>query len=86
MEYLKNIEGTHKAIVFDNKMQVIDEVSTRGLVENLDKMENVHTVVVDGIVTDRLAEKVDQKGVKYLMGRKKGNKYQPKTTEIICIS
>lgn len=87
VDYLKNMEGSRRAIIFDSKMKVIDEIPTKDLLVKLDEMKDVHSIILDGIVTDRLAMKAEAMGVKYLLGLKMGRlSIKPKNTEIICIS
>ena len=68
-------------------MKVIEEIPTRGLVTKLEGMKDVHSIILDGIVSERLVKKADEIGAKYLMGIKRGKiTTKPKNMEIICMS
>lgn len=69
---MKELNGTLKAKLLDDKNQTLGESKVRDLMQTLKKTKNVHTVVFDGIITKRLAEEAETLGVQRLVGIKKG--------------
>ncbi len=70
---LNKLAGTLKAVMFDKNMKEIKEIPVKELASTLEKEKGVHAVVLDGIVTQRLVDIADRKGVKYLVAVKQGN-------------
>ncbi len=67
------ISGTLKASILDQKNEVIKEVAVRDLAASL-KSSNTgaSAVIFDGVVTQRLVEIAEEKGIRYLVGAKIG--------------
>jgi 5S rRNA maturation endonuclease (ribonuclease M5) len=70
---LKELSGSLKARVFDVAMTVTQEVPVREVVLEVGKMDNVHAVALDGIVTQRLLDLAETKAIKYVAGIRLGN-------------
>ena len=70
---LKELSGTLKARVLDGSMAVMQEVPVREVVLEVGKMEGVNAVALDGIVTQRLLDLAESKGIKYVAGIRLGN-------------
>ncbi len=69
---MQQLQGTLKAKLFDAEMKEIAESDVRNVVEKIAEMPNVSSVVFDGIITKRLVEEAAKKGVKTIVGIKKG--------------
>jgi DNA primase len=70
---MEELKGSLNARLFDAKMTPIKEVPVRELVDTLaTEKKPVYAVVFDGIITKRLAEEADKKGIEYLVGVRKG--------------
>lgn len=70
---LEEIGGTLKASLLDQKGNEIKRIPVRELTDELKKAENVHAVVFDGIITQRLLDIACDKGAKVIVGIKMGN-------------
>jgi len=71
---LEELKGTLKALLLSSEDQIIKEIAVRELtneLKNIDK--NIHCVVFDGVVTQRLLDVCVDEGVKRLVGIKYGN-------------
>ena len=74
MEHLKELDGTLRARLLDEKGELIKELPVRDLIGELNKTDNPPKVIVlDGIITQRLLDLSANKGVKTIVGIKEGN-------------
>jgi len=75
-EYLTNavkeVNTKLEAIVFDEKQKEILRSSAAEIFESLEKIEKGSTLVIDGIITQRLLERSNGKGIKTVIGSRKG--------------
>lgn len=67
-EASKQLKGTLEAILFDKDGKNMARIPVSELAEKLSKTEGVHTILFDGIVTQRLLDIADSKKVKCLIG------------------
>ena len=67
------LENTLRARIYDETLSLKGEIPVRDLIKSLQEGGQAHAVVLDGIVTQRLIDLADQKGVKILVGVKQGN-------------
>ncbi|NOZ77482.1 MAG: DNA primase [Euryarchaeota archaeon] len=73
-KFFSDLSGTLKAYILDQDVNVIKEVAVRDLAVALkNSKEKVSAVIFDGVVTQRLVEIANEKGVEYLIGAKIGN-------------
>jgi DNA primase len=73
-KFFSDLSGTLKAYILDKDVKVIKEVAVRDLAVALkNSKEKVSAVIFDGVVTQRLVEIANEKGVEYLIGAKIGN-------------
>ncbi len=70
---LEEVSGTLKASLLDEKGNEIKRIPVRELTDELKKTENVHAVVFDGVITQRLLDIACDKGAKVIVGIKMGN-------------
>ncbi len=71
---LKELEGSLKARFLDSEGGVVSEVPIREIMKTLTEAGgNVHAIVLDGIVTQRLLDLAEQKSVKFVAGIRSGN-------------
>lgn len=76
-DLLKDLEGSLKARFLDANFKPMREVPIREIMKSLADAKNVHAVVLDGIVTQRLLDLAEQKGVHTLVGIRAGNLTRP---------
>ncbi|MCQ8897918.1 MAG: DNA primase DnaG [Hadesarchaea archaeon] len=67
-ELLQAMAGSLKAQLLNQDLEKIEELPVRDLKERLARVEGVHTVVLDGIITQEMAELASGRGVKNLVG------------------
>jgi len=69
---LKELEGSLKARIVGEDNSVRTEVPIRDIMTALDGVEKAFAIVLDGIVTQRLVDAAEQKGVQYVAGIRAG--------------
>jgi len=67
-EAAKELRGTLEARVFDETGKEVARMPVSELAEKIPSMDNAHTVVFDGVVTQRLLDLAASKNVKFLIG------------------
>lgn len=68
------MKGKSKAKLLDDKKKKIKEVDVKDLLDNIEKSKKkIATILFDGIITNRLVETAEKKGIKNLIGVRKGN-------------
>jgi len=72
-DFIKKLPGTLDAYLLDESKKEIAKVSVRDLIDTLKNSENIHTIVFDGVVTQRLVDVASDKNVKRVIGVKVGN-------------
>lgn len=78
---LEQIKGDHTALLLDKDGKEIDTVKVDALVDALSTSKNkVHTVVFDGITTQRLVDTAFDSGVSVIVSKKKGGLSKVPTT------
>jgi DNA primase len=70
---LKELSKTLKARFYDADYALIKELSVRDVIKSIEEVQGVHAIVFDGIVTQRLVDLAESKGVAILVGGKMGN-------------
>ena len=70
---LKELGGSLKARFLSADGTPINEVQIRDIITTLTETQGVHSVVLDGIVTQRLLDLCETKGVKFVCGIRAGN-------------
>ena len=66
-EARKELEGTLEAVLFGEKMEQIERLPVSALAEKLQQSDGVDTVVIDGVITQRLVDIASDKGIKFLV-------------------
>ncbi len=70
---LEKLGNTLNAKMYNASNQLIAEVPVRDVIKKLNELRDVHTMVFDGIITQRLVDLAAKQGVKTLVGIKIGN-------------
>ncbi|MBD3390168.1 DNA primase [Candidatus Micrarchaeota archaeon] len=70
---LKELSKTLKARFYDEDYNMMKELPVREVIKSLEEFKGIHAIVFDGIVTQRLVDLAESKGVKVLVGGKMGN-------------
>jgi hypothetical protein len=87
MKELEALGNTLKARFYNSSLELVSEVPVRDVIKSLGETSDVHAIVFDGIITQRLADLASKQGVKLLIGLKIGNVNKvPGNIEIITKS
>lgn len=70
---MSELENSLKARTYDASLGLKNEVPVRDLIKSMQESEGIAAVVLDGIITQRLLDLAEAKGVKMLLGVKLGN-------------
>ena len=83
---LAEIEGTLRARIYNESMKLENEVPVRDLLKTLGDVKKVHAIVLDGIITQRLVDLAEEKGVRYLVGVRQGKVYRQPGSMLFSVS
>ncbi len=73
-DILKKLSGTLRAMLINPKGEVVLELAVRQLADTLKSPPTgIHSVVFDGIISQRLLDIAAEQEIKFLVGSKKGN-------------
>ncbi len=87
MKELSELSNTLRARFYNSGLERISEVPVRDVIKALGETKDVHAIVFDGIITQRLVDLAAKQGVKTLIGIKIGNVNKaPENIEIITKS
>ncbi|MEM2978263.1 MAG: DNA primase DnaG [Candidatus Hadarchaeales archaeon] len=67
-ELLEGMAGSLKAQLLNQSLEKIEEIPVRDLKDRLAQVDGVNTVVLDGIITQEMADLASGRGVKNLVG------------------
>ncbi len=70
----KELGGTLEAVLLNKEMKQIERLPVSELAEKLQETKDVDTVVFDGVITQRLVDVANEKGIKYLVAARVSNK------------
>jgi len=73
MDAVKELSKTGEAILFNESMEELERVPVSELAQRLKEAEGVHTLVFDGIITQRIVDIASEKGVKLIVGYRVSN-------------
>ncbi len=73
VDELKALSKTLKARLYNENYEMIKELPVREVIKSIDEVKGIHAIVFDGIVTQRLVDLAENKGVQVLVGGKMGN-------------
>jgi DNA primase len=62
------LKGTLEAVILNEKMESMVKMPVSELCIELQKIEGAHTIVFDGVITQRLVDLAEEKGVKRIVG------------------
>jgi DNA primase len=73
IESIDELKGTLEAIVLDEKMKEIARIPVSEIAEKLKDMNKTHTVIFDGVITQRLVDIASQKKVNTIIADRVSN-------------
>ncbi|MEM3022868.1 MAG: hypothetical protein QW645_05020 [Candidatus Bathyarchaeia archaeon] len=65
---IRELRGTLEALLYDESWNELERIPVSELAERLKASEGVRAIVFDGVVTQRLLDLAEEKGVKTLIG------------------
>ena len=68
----QDLEGTLESHVYDSSFKEIDKVPVSELVKTIESKDKIEFIIFDGIITSRLIEIAEKKGVKVIIGNRMG--------------
>jgi len=80
---LDELENTLRARFYNSELASTKEMPVRDMIKSLDEEKDVHAIVFDGIITQRLADLADNKKVSLLVGMKLGNVFRKPANVLI---
>ncbi len=84
---LEALANTLRARFYNAGFERVSEVPVRDVIKSLSESKDIHAIVFDGIITQRLADLASKQGVKILVGLKIGNVNKaPENLEIMTKS
>ena len=69
---INEIKTKLEVVIFDENKEEVLRSSTANIYEDMDKLEKGDTLVIDGIITQRLLERAKAKGINLVIGARKG--------------
>jgi DNA primase len=69
-DILRELSGSLKGALLDSNMEVLVETDVRDLAKEIETKKDVNAIVFDGIITQRLVDMANDKGIKYIAGIK----------------
>jgi DNA primase len=66
-ELAQELNGTLEAILLDEKIEQIERLPVSELAEKLQQVSGADMVIFDGVITQRLVDIANEKGIKYLI-------------------
>ena len=70
-EGIKHLKETLQANFYDAAFNLLATISVRELTDKLATQNEIHAIVFDGVITQRLVDIATEKNVKYLIGARK---------------
>ena len=67
-EIVDKLKGTLEAVILNEKLETINRVPVSELCKILKETESAYTIVFDGVITQRLIDIAEEKGVKRIIG------------------
>jgi len=87
MRELGELNNTLSARFYNERREKMSEIKVRDVIKSLEEARDVHAIVFDGIITQRLVDLASNKGIRILAGVKIGNvNKRPQGIEIITKS
>jgi len=73
MKEISNLKGTLEALVYDENWKNIARVPVKDLVKTISGLDNVKTIIFDGIITQRIVDIAYEKKIELVIGARIGD-------------
>lgn len=81
---LGELKDSLKARLYNENLELIEEIRVRDVIKSLEDRNDITAIVFDGIITQRLVDLANERGIKTIVGVKIGNvNKRPEGIEII---
>jgi DNA primase len=70
MTTVSELRGTLEAVLLDEKLTQIERMPVSELCIKLQEIKGTHTIVFDGVITQRLLDIAEDKGIKCIIGER----------------
>ncbi|MCX6777385.1 MAG: DNA primase DnaG [Candidatus Micrarchaeota archaeon] len=84
LKSLNELENTLRARTYDENLQQKAEIPVRDLLKVISDGESPHAIVFDGIVTQRLVDLAEARGIKVIVGVRTGNLFRKPESLLIA--
>lgn len=78
-EIVKSLQGTLESVLLNEKLEQIERIPVSQLAEKLQQIENVNTVIFDGIITQRIVDIATSKTIKRVIASRISEAAKPTT-------
>jgi len=73
----KELEGSFEGVLLDRELREIARVPVQELYQKLNELDGVYAVVFDGIITQRILDVAQAKGIRYVVGERLASGVRP---------
>ncbi len=73
LNHLSEIKASNKAIILGEDFELIEEIDVLSLAGYLKEIDSVRAIILDGVITQRLVDISQEKGVEYILGVRQEN-------------
>lgn len=73
LDHLSDIKASNKAIILGEDFELIEEIDVLSLAGYLKEIDSVRAIILDGVITQRLVDISQEKGVEYILGVRQEN-------------
>ena len=73
IKHINKLKESMKAVILNEKNKTIKQTTVGELIKNLEKAEKPITLVFDGVITQRIVDIASTKGIKMIIGHRKGS-------------
>lgn len=72
-DLVRSVIGTMEAVILDENFNIVDRFPLKDIIDKLSKIEKASTLILDGIITQRVLDLSSEKGISSIYGYKIGN-------------
>lgn len=83
--HFQELKGTMKARILDENNKIIKETKVKDIMKELADIKNAKAIIFDGVITNRLIEASEKKGINYIIGAKKSKIKEKETIKTLTL-
>ncbi|MFB0560405.1 MAG: DNA primase DnaG [Candidatus Lokiarchaeia archaeon] len=73
LDRFSEVKASDKAVILGQNFELIDEIEVLSLADYLKEIDSVRAIILDGVITQRLVDISQEKGVEYILGVRQEN-------------